>query len=65
MNSDQRVAAMCAGKLTYGQLAWWAARCPHEVPLINTEFAFLAHLEARGGRERDARPGERADRAAG
>lgn len=46
MDADQRVAAMCAGRLTYGQLAWWAARWPHEVPLINNEFAYLAYFEA-------------------
>ncbi|WP_196189178.1 hypothetical protein [Conexibacter sp. W3-3-2] len=46
MSADQRVAAMCAGRLTYGQLAWWASRWPHEVPLINNEFAYLAYFEA-------------------
>lgn len=46
MNADQRVAAMCAGRLTYGQLCWWACRWPHEVPLINNEFAFIAYFEA-------------------
>jgi hypothetical protein len=46
MTADQRIAAMCAGRLPYGQLCWWAARWPHEVPRINNEFAFLAAFEA-------------------
>jgi hypothetical protein len=46
LTADQRVAAMCAGRLTYGQLCWWASRWPHEVPLINNEFAFIAIFEA-------------------
>lgn len=46
LTADQRVAAMCAGRLTYGQLCWWASRWPHEVPLINNEFAFIAYFEA-------------------
>ena len=46
MSPDERVAAMCAGRLTYGQLAWWASRWPHEVPRINNEFAYLAYFEA-------------------
>lgn len=46
LSADQRVAAMCAGRLTYGQLCWWASRWPREVPLINNEFAFIAYFEA-------------------
>lgn len=54
MSRDQRIAAMCAGRLTYGQLCWWASRWPHEVPLINNEFAFIAYFEAEAA-ESDAR----------
>jgi hypothetical protein len=46
LTADQRVAAMCAGRLTYGQLCWWASRWPHQVPRINNEFAFIAAFEA-------------------
>lgn len=46
MTADQRVAAMCAGRLTYGQLCWWASGWPEQVPLINNEFAFIAYFEA-------------------
>jgi hypothetical protein len=42
MTIDERVAAMRAGKLTLEQCAAWAARFPHEVPLLNGEFEFLA-----------------------
>lgn len=45
-NAEQRIAAMCAGRLTYGQLCWWASHWPDEVPLINDEFAFIAFFEA-------------------
>lgn len=46
MSTDERVAAMCAGHWTYAQCCHWAARWPHEVPLINGEFAFIAAFEA-------------------
>ena len=46
MSTDERVAAMCAGRWTYGQCCHWAARWPDEVPLINGEFAFIAAFEA-------------------
>ena len=46
MSSDERLAAMCAGRWTYAQCCHWAARWPEEVPLINGEFAFIAAFEA-------------------
>lgn len=45
LSPDARIAAMCQGRLTYGQLCWWASNWPHQVPLINNEFAFLAVFE--------------------
>jgi len=42
MTPAQRVAAMYRGELTYPQLAAWAAARPHEVPLLDGEFWFIA-----------------------
>lgn len=42
MKPGQRRAAMWAGALTGEQLYEWAKKAPHEVPLINGEFAFIA-----------------------
>lgn len=42
MTPAQRVAAMYRRELTYGQLAAWAASRPHEVPLLDGEFWFIA-----------------------
>jgi hypothetical protein len=44
MSAEERVAAMWRGELTGVQLCEWAQRAPHEVPLINGEFAFIAAL---------------------
>ena len=45
LSPDGRITAMCEGRLTYGQLFWWASNWPEEVPLINNEFAFVAFFE--------------------
>ncbi len=42
MTAAEREAAMWRGELTWGQLSAWARRAPHEVPLVNGEFAFIA-----------------------
>jgi len=42
MTPEQRERAMWKGELTGTQLFEWAKRAPHEVPLINNEFAFIA-----------------------
>jgi hypothetical protein len=42
MTAAQRVAAMHNGELSWSQLCEWAKHAPHEVPLINGEFAFIA-----------------------
>ena len=42
MTPQERVAAMRAGRLTTYQCMRWAARRPHEVPLLNGEFEFIA-----------------------
>jgi hypothetical protein len=44
MTPSQRVAAMRRGELTYAQCAAWAARYPEQVPLLNGEFEYIAHL---------------------
>jgi hypothetical protein len=35
---------MRAGRLSYEQLAAWSAKYPHQVPLLNGEFEWLAAL---------------------
>ncbi|MGO9972324.1 MAG: hypothetical protein ACLP01_05850 [Solirubrobacteraceae bacterium] len=38
----ERIAAMRRGELTMEQCCAWAARYPHQVPLIDDEFEFIA-----------------------
>jgi hypothetical protein len=42
MSPEERERAMWKGELTGAQLYEWAKRAPHEVPLIDGEFAFIA-----------------------
>lgn len=44
MTPSQRVAAMRRGELTLEQCSAWAARHPEQVPLLNGEFEYIAHL---------------------
>lgn len=53
MRPEQRQAEMWAGKLTWDQLYEWAARAPHEVPLVDGEFAFIALLTPEGAQDKD------------
>ena len=60
MTAQERIAAMRAGDLTLNQLCEWARRRPHEVPLINNEFEFIAfktpEVAEAGERKRRGRP---------
>ena len=42
MTPDERVGAMRRGDLTLEQCCAWAARYPHQVPLLHGEFEFIA-----------------------
>jgi len=42
MTAQERVVAMRRGELNMLQLYEWASRAPHEVPLLNGEFEFIA-----------------------
>jgi hypothetical protein len=42
MTPNERIAAMRRGDLSMEQCCAWAARHPHQVPLINGEWEFLA-----------------------
>ena len=42
MTANERIAAMRRGELSMEQCCAWAARYPHQVPLINGEFEFIA-----------------------
>lgn len=42
MTAAQRVAAMWRGELTLRQLSKWSSRAPAEVPLLGSEFAWIA-----------------------
>ena len=46
MTPTERVTAMRTGRLSLQQCAEWAARRPHEVPLVNGEFAYIAMYDA-------------------
>jgi hypothetical protein len=51
MNASQRREAARTGHLTLGEMLRWAARAPHEVPLVNGEWFFITALSAE--REQD------------
>ena len=42
MTPAERIAAMRRGDLSMEQCCAWAARHPHQLPLINGEFEFIA-----------------------
>jgi hypothetical protein len=42
MTPDERVQAMRAGRLSLALCLHWASRRPHEVPLLNGEWEFIA-----------------------
>ncbi|HEY2768311.1 MAG TPA: hypothetical protein VGI76_08640 [Solirubrobacteraceae bacterium] len=44
MTPCQRIAAMRRGELTLEQCSAWAAGYPDQVPLLNGEFEYIAHL---------------------
>ena len=44
LTAEQRRHAAESGHLTLGEMLRWAARAPHEVPLINGEFFFITNL---------------------
>lgn len=42
MSTLERIALMRSGELTLAECCRWAARAPHEVPVLNGEFEFIA-----------------------
>jgi len=42
MTAEQRQEAMWSGELSAAECWEWAKLAPHEVPLIENEFAFIA-----------------------
>ena len=46
LTPDQRVLEFQRGHFTLGEMLRWSAGRPHDVPLINGEFFFLASLAA-------------------
>jgi hypothetical protein len=46
LTPTERLAAARRGQLTLGEMLRWAARRPHEVPLVAGEFFFIAALSA-------------------
>jgi hypothetical protein len=42
LSPAERVALMRCGELTLGECCRWAARAPHEVPVLDGEFEFIA-----------------------
>jgi len=43
MSAEERLRAYRSGAMTRAERAAWAANFPDEVPLINDEYAWLAH----------------------
>src|SRR5512133_3228665 len=57
MTRDERVRAMRAGRLSLRLCLHWASRAPHEVPLVDGEWAFVAaHLADVVDHRDDQRP---------
>jgi hypothetical protein len=50
LGREGRLAAYHRGELDFGSCHLWAARWPHEVPLLNGEFEFIAITTPRGVR---------------
>ena len=46
LTAGERVAAMRRGELTLAECCRWASRAPHEIPLLNGEFEFIAAFTA-------------------
>lgn len=46
LKASDRVRLMRAGRLTMSQCCAWAARAPHEVPIVNGEYEFIAMFTA-------------------
>ena len=44
LTPEQRRHAAEAGHMTLGEMLRWAARAPHEVPLVDGEFFFITRL---------------------
>ena len=42
MSVSERIAAMRKGELSLEQCAAWAARYPEQMPLVNSEFEYIA-----------------------
>ncbi len=49
LSPSERIALMRAGKLTLTECCRWAARRPHEVPVVNGEFEFIAAFMPEAG----------------
>jgi hypothetical protein len=58
MTADERVRAMRAGRLSLRLCLHWASRRPHEVPLLNGEFEFIA-VQTPEIADADERPSQR------
>jgi hypothetical protein len=41
----QRIRAAYRGSFTLGEMLRWAARAPHEIPLVDGEFFFIRYFE--------------------
>ena len=44
MSADERRTAAERGELSLGEMLKWASRHPHEIPLLNGEWFFIAAL---------------------
>ena len=50
----ERIEAMRAGRLSLRLCLHWASLAPHEVPILNDEFEFIAHLTPEAADATDA-----------
>jgi hypothetical protein len=57
LTPTERLAAARRGQFTLGEMLRWAARRPHEVPLVAGEFFFIAGLSADSESDDDAGDG--------
>ena len=62
MTPAQRRQAAAQGQLSLGEMLKWAARRPHEVPIVNAEFFFISALSADTEGPCDTPPGGKVSR---
>src|SRR4051812_8760206 len=59
LTRDERVQAMRAGRMPLWLCLHWSSRAPHEIPLIGSEWEFIAIFTPEVAESDDAQPSQR------